>query len=78
MFWAWVKASSGGGRVLHAAGLAAAADLDLSLHHDRLTDLLGDRLGVLGRVGDPAGSGGGDVVLGEQLFRLIFEEIHEL
>ena len=38
----------GGGGVLHATGLAAAAGLDLRLHHDRLADLLGDRLGVLG------------------------------
>ena len=38
----------GGGGVLHAAGLAAAADLDLRLDHDRLADFLGDRLGVLG------------------------------
>ena len=38
----------GGGRVLHAAGLAAAAGLDLRLHHHRLADLLGDRLRLFG------------------------------
>ncbi len=67
----------GGGGVLHATGLAAAADLDLRLDHDGLADFLGDRLGVLGGVGDPAGRGR-HVVLGEQLFRLIFEEVHGL
>ena len=67
----------GGGRVLHAAGLAAATDLDLGLDHDGLTDFLGDGLGVLCGVGYPAGRGG-HVVLGEQLFRLVFEEIHGL
>jgi hypothetical protein len=65
----------GGGRVLHAAGLAAAAGLHLSLDHDGLADLLGDRLGVLRRVGHPAGRGR-DVVLGEELFRLVLKKIH--
>ncbi len=67
----------GGGCVLHAARLAASADLHLCLHHDRLADLLGDGLGVLGGVGDAAGRGG-HVVLGEQFLRLVFEEIHGL
>ena len=67
----------GGGGVLDAAGLAAATDLDLCLDHHRLADFLGDRLGVRGVVGDPAG-GGRDVVLGEQFLRLILEKIHVL
>ena len=67
----------GGGRVLHAAGLAAAAGLDLRLDHHGLADFLGDRLGVLRGVGHPAGRGR-HVVLGEQFFRLVFEEIHGL
>ncbi len=67
----------GGGGVLHAAGLAAAAGLDLRLDHDGLADFLGDGLGALGGVGHPTRRGG-HVVLGEQLFRLVFEEIHGL
>ena len=67
----------GGGGVLDATGLTAATHLDLGLDHHRLTDFLGDGLGVLRRVGDPA-RGGGNVVLGEQFLRLILEKIHGL
>ena len=67
----------GGGRILHATGLAATAGLDLRLHHHRLADLLGDRLRLFRGGRHPAG-GGGNVVLGEQLFRLVLEKIHQL
>ena len=63
--------------VLHAAGLASSTDLDLRLDHHRFTDLFGDGFGPLGGVGHPAGCGW-DVVLGEQLFRLVLEKIHGL
>ena len=77
MFLAWREGVVGGRGVLDAAGLAASADLDLRLDHDRLADFLGDRLGVLGGVGHPARRGR-DVVLGEQFLRLILEKIHGL
>jgi hypothetical protein len=67
----------GGGCVLHAAGLSAAADLHLRLDHDGLADLLGDGLRILRGVGHPARRRR-YVVLGEQFFRLVFEEIHGL
>ncbi len=67
----------GGRGVLDAAGLAAAAGLDLGLDHHGLADFLGDGLGVLRRIGDPA-RGGGNVVLGEQFLRLVLEKIHGL
>ena len=65
----------GGGRVLNAAGLAAATGLHLRLDHDGPTDFLGDGLGALRGDGHPTRRAG-HVVLGEQLFRLVFEEIH--
>ncbi len=46
-----------GGGVLHATGLAAAADLDLGLDHDRLADFLRDLAGT----GDSVGNTAGDV-----------------
>ena len=67
----------GGGGVFDAAGLAAAADLDLRLDHHRMTDLFRDGLGALGGVGDPTGRAR-DVVLGEQFLRLVLEKIHGL
>ena len=57
---------------LDAAGLAAAADLDLGLDDDREAELLGRFAGLLRRRG-MAALGHGDAVLGEQLLALVFE-----
>ena len=61
---------------LHATGLAAAAHLHLRLDDDGLPDLAGDRLRLLGRLGDAAGEHG-DAVRGQQVTGLVLEEIHE-
>ena len=61
---------------LDAAGLAAAADLDLRLDDDGRGDLARDRLRLLGRLGDATGEHG-HAVRGEQVTRLVLEQIHE-
>ena len=60
---------------LDAARLAAAADLDLGLDHDRVAELLGGLDGLLhgGRV---APVRHGHAVLGEELLALVFEKVH--
>jgi hypothetical protein len=62
-------------RQLDPAGLAAPADLDLRLDRHRVAELLG-RLNGLGhsRGGSPVGHG--HAVLREELFALVFEEVH--
>ena len=60
---------------LHAAGLAAAAGLDLGLDHHEAADALGRLLRVLGRAHDLAGLGR-NPVLGEELLRLVLVQIH--
>ena len=59
---------------LDAAGLAAAAGLDLGLDDDD-AELLSSGLRLVGSVGDDA-QGDWYVVLGEELLRLIFHQIH--
>ena len=59
---------------LDAAGLAAAAGLDLRLDDDD-AELLGSGLRLVGGGGDDS-LGDGDVVLGEQLLRLVLHQIH--
>ena len=60
---------------LHATGLAAAAGLDLGLDHDPAALRLGGCLGLLGR-GDHGAHRDRDVVLGEELLRLVLHQIH--
>ncbi len=60
---------------LHSAGLAPAAGLDLRFDDDAPTEIGGDGARLVGGRGDLAGRHG-DAVIGEQLLRLIFEEIH--
>ena len=62
-------------RDLDAAGLAAAADLDLSLDDARVADLLGRLHGGLDGVGDSS-FWDGNPMPGEQLLSLVFEEVH--
>jgi hypothetical protein len=59
---------------LDAAGLATAAGLDLRLDHAD-TELLSGGSGLGGGVGDDAG-GARYAVLGEELLRLEFHQIH--
>ena len=61
-------------RQLDAAGLAAAAGLDLRLDHAE-AELLGGGAGLLGR-GDHDAEGGGDAVLGEQFLCLVLHQVH--
>jgi hypothetical protein len=63
--------------VFDAACFASSTGLDLCFDHDRTTDFLGDRFGVLGAVGHPPRRGGNPVP-DEQLLRLILEKIHGL
>ena len=68
---------AGLGRVLgqlDAAGLAAAADLHLGLDDHGAADLGGGRLGLGRRPGDLAARDG-HPVLGEQLLRLMLEQV---
>jgi hypothetical protein len=58
---------------LDPAGLAAAADLDLSLDHDRVAELLGGLDGLIYRAGGPP-FGHRHTVLHEELLALVFEE----
>ena len=60
---------------LHAAGLAATADLHLRLHHDGVPGLLRDGDGLFHRVGHPARRGR-DAEAGEVLLALVLVEIH--
>ena len=65
------------GRQLHAAGLAAATDVDLGLDDHRVADALGDGHGLVdGGAGFAVADG--DAVLGEELLALVLEEIHAL
>ena len=64
----------GGLGELDPAGLAAAAGLDLRLD-DHDAELLGGRPGLGGGVGDDA-EGDRDIVLGEELLRLVLHQIH--
>ena len=75
MLPACVRASSAFVGELHAAGLAAPADLHLRLHDDRIADAVGGRDGVVDGLGDLAG-GDRDAVAGEQLLALVLEQIH--
>ena len=75
MLEACSSASSGRLRQLHAAGLAAAADLDLRLDDDRVTDLLGSGLGV-GSALDGLAECHRHVMLGEELLRLVLHQVH--
>ena len=62
---------------LDAAGLAAAAGLDLGLDDDRpAAELLGGRAGLVRRRGD-LGVQHRYAVRGEQIARLVLEQIHE-
>ena len=61
---------------LDAAGLAAAADLDLGLDDGDAADLLGGRLGLVGRRRDLAQRDRHAVLL-EELLGLVLEQIHE-
>ena len=65
------------GRVgeLHAAGLHPAAGQHLGLDHRRAGDLLGDRSGLLGRLGE-AVLGDGDPGLGHDRPGFVFKEAH--
>ena len=62
-------------RELDAARLAAAADLDLGLDHDRVAELLGG-LDGLRNGGRGTAVRHGHTVLGEQLLSLVFEKVH--
>ena len=63
---------------LDAAGLAAAAGMDLGLHHpDRTVQLLGDGLG-LGRVVGDVAARHRHAIAPQQLLGLIFVDIHGL
>ena len=63
-------------RQLHAAGLAAAAGLDLRLDDDAAALGLGRGLGVLGLCDDGADRHR-HVVLGEELLRLVLHQVHD-
>src|SRR5690606_5743532 len=61
---------------LDAAGLAAAAGVDLRLDHPEVAvDGLGGLDRLLWRAGDAPG-GNGNAVVGEQLLGLVFVEVH--
>jgi hypothetical protein len=60
---------------LHAAGLAAAADLDLRLDDGDAADLLGGGLCFFGGGRDDALEHGHAVLL-EQVACLVFEQVH--
>ena len=65
----------GVGGQLHAARLAAAADLHLRLDHHRVAGGLGLRDGLVDRVGHPAGRDG-NAEAGEVLLALVLVEVH--
>ena len=68
-------------RQLHAAGLAAASDLDLSLDDGHAAALLADGLGGGSSLLRGGGNGAGknrDTVLLEHVACLVLEEIHEV
>lgn len=60
---------------LDAAGLAAATDLHLGLHHDRVADAVGGGHGVVHR-GDRLTGRDGDVVGSEELLPLVLVQVH--
>ncbi len=60
---------------LHAAGLAASADQHLSLHDNRIADLVRGRHSVLDGGHGPA-VGHLQPVPGEQLLALVLEQVH--
>jgi hypothetical protein len=61
---------------LDAARLAAAADQDLGLDHDRITEVVSGLDGLRDRgCGPPLGHG--NTVLLEELLALILEKVHE-
>jgi hypothetical protein len=65
-------------RQLHASGLAAAAGVDLSLHHpERPPQRLGGGDCLIGRGGHPT-RGHRNSIIREDFFRLIFVQIHPL
>jgi hypothetical protein len=61
--------------VLHAAGLAAAADVDLRLHHDGLPDAAGDGLGLVRRRRHLAGRDR-HAVAAKHILRLVLVNVH--
>ncbi len=67
----------GGRRQLHAAGLATAADLHLGLDDGLATEALGGCAGRLRRVDDFTGQHR-YIVLGEEVPRLVLEQVHAL
>ncbi|GAA4952946.1 hypothetical protein GCM10023238_19140 [Streptomyces heliomycini] len=67
----------GGGGELDAAGLATAADLHLGLDDGLATETLGGCAGRLRRVDDFTGQHR-YIVLGEEVPRLVLEQVHAL
>ena len=63
------------GSQLDPAGLAAAAHLDLGLHHNRVAEALRQLDGLVGRHGDPARRHR-YAVAGEVLLALVLQQVH--
>ena len=77
MFCAWVNASSGVAAYFTPPALPRPPALTWALTITGLPISSAIALALLGGVGHPAGRGR-NVVLGEQLLRLVLEKIHEL